>query len=68
MVARMNWGPTSPPPRGAYLIRDFAPGKPKHGTVLVTGTPTTANIVKLLPHLAADESEGPGADTGHGNG
>lgn len=40
--------------KGAYLIRDFAPGKPKHGTVLVTGTSTTANIVKLLPRLAID--------------
>jgi transketolase len=39
--------------RGAYLIRDFTPGRPKRGTILVTGTSTTANVIKILPDLAA---------------
>jgi len=37
--------------RGAYLIRDFDPKKPKGGTVLVQGTMTTFNLVKLLPEI-----------------
>ena len=37
--------------RGAYLIRDAAPGKPSAGTVYVQGTVTTANVVKSLPEL-----------------
>ena len=39
--------------RGAYLIRDFAPGAPRGGTVFVQGTMTTANLVKVLPKLEA---------------
>ena len=38
--------------RGAYLIRDYTPGQPKRGTLLVTGTSTTANIIAILPQLA----------------
>ncbi len=37
--------------RGAYLIRDFAPDRPKMGTVFVQGTSTTANLVGILPEL-----------------
>ena len=37
--------------RGAYLIRDAAPGTPSAGTVYVQGTVTTANVVKTLPEL-----------------
>jgi transketolase len=37
--------------RGAYLIRDFEPGKPRQGTVFVQGTSCTANLVKALPEL-----------------
>jgi transketolase len=40
--------------KGAYLIRDFTAGKPKEGTILVTGTSTTANVVKLLPRFGTD--------------
>jgi transketolase len=36
--------------RGAYLIRDFRPGK-RFGTVFVQGTMTTANLVKVLPDI-----------------
>jgi transketolase len=37
--------------RGAYLIRDFRPDRPRHGTVFVQGTSSTANVVKILPEL-----------------
>ncbi|HZN55534.1 MAG TPA: hypothetical protein VFB67_09455 [Candidatus Polarisedimenticolaceae bacterium] len=39
--------------RGAYLIRDHAPGRPRGGTVFVQGTMTTANLVKILPKIEA---------------
>ena len=38
--------------RGAYVMRAYAPGQPKMGTVFVQGTSTTANVVKILPKLA----------------
>ena len=37
--------------RGAYILRDYRPGLPKMGTVLVQGTMSTANTVKILPEL-----------------
>ncbi len=37
--------------RGAYLIRPYKEGQKKMGTVLVEGTSSTANIVKILPEL-----------------
>lgn len=37
--------------KGAYLIRDYKPGQPRGGTVLVQGTLSTANTVSLLPKL-----------------
>jgi len=37
--------------KGAYVLRDFKPGKPRHGTVIVQGTSCTANVVQLLPKL-----------------
>ena len=37
--------------RGAYLIRDYAPDKPKMGTVFVQGTSTTNNLVSVLPEV-----------------
>lgn len=39
--------------KGAYLIRDFDPGLPKMGTLIVQGTISTANLIKLLPELKA---------------
>jgi transketolase len=38
--------------RGAYLIRDYVPGQPRMGTILVQGTMTTYNVVRLLPKLS----------------
>ena len=37
--------------KGFYVIRDFAPGKPKHGYVIVQGSSSTVNLVKTLPRL-----------------
>jgi transketolase len=37
--------------RGAYLIRPYRAGQPKMGVVVVQGTSTTNNIVKILPKL-----------------
>ena len=39
--------------KGFYLIRDFAPGKPRHGTVIAQGASSTVNLVKILPRLEA---------------
>jgi len=39
--------------RGAYLIRDYAPGQPRMGTVFIQGTSCTANLVKALPDLSS---------------
>jgi len=36
---------------GAYLIRDWKPGRPRGGTVLVQGTMSTANLFKVLPEI-----------------
>lgn len=35
--------------KGAYILRDFDPARPKDGTVIVRGTSTTASLVELLP-------------------
>ena len=37
--------------KGLYVIRDFAPGKPKHGYVIASGSSSTVNLVKALPKL-----------------
>ena len=37
--------------RGAYVMRDFKPGLPKMGTVIVQGTSTTDGICQILPKL-----------------
>jgi transketolase len=37
--------------RGAYVIRDYKPGQPKGGTIIVQGTSAVASVVKLLPEL-----------------
>ena len=39
--------------RGAYVMRDYKPGLPKGGTVIVQGTSAVASTVKLLPELDA---------------
>jgi transketolase len=33
------------------VIRDFAPGKPKHGYVVAQGSSSTFNLVSVLPKL-----------------
>jgi transketolase len=37
--------------KGLYVIRDFAPGKPRHGYVVAQGSSSTMNLVKQLPRL-----------------
>lgn len=37
--------------KGAYLLRDFKPGQPRSGTIVVQGTSSTANLVQALPQL-----------------
>lgn len=37
--------------RGAYVVRDYRPGQKPMGVVIVQGTSTTANVVKILPEL-----------------
>jgi len=38
--------------KGAYIIRPYAEGAPRMGTIFVQGTSTTANLVKILPRLS----------------
>src|SRR5262245_24646351 len=37
--------------KGLYVIRDFAPGRPRHGYVVAHGASATFNLVKVLPRL-----------------
>jgi transketolase len=39
--------------KGLYVIKDFAPGAPKHGYVVAQGASATANLVRVLPRLDA---------------
>jgi transketolase len=39
--------------KGFYVIRDFAPGKPRHGYVVSQGSSSTVNLVSILPTLEA---------------
>ena len=39
--------------KGLYVIRDFAPGQPRHGYVVAQGSSSTFNLVSVLPKLAA---------------
>jgi transketolase len=39
--------------KGLYVIRDFAPGKPRHGYVVAQGANATFNLVSVLPRLDA---------------
>lgn len=37
--------------RGLYVIRDFAPDRPRQGYVIVQGASTTVNVIRELAHL-----------------
>lgn len=37
--------------RGAYVLRAYRSGQPKMGVVVVQGSSTTSNVVKILPKL-----------------
>jgi transketolase len=38
--------------RGAYVVRDYVPGKPRGGTIIVQGTSAMVGILNILPELA----------------
>jgi transketolase len=38
--------------KGLYVVRDFAPGQPRHGYVVVQGSSSTVNLLRALPRLA----------------
>ncbi|MFQ6613289.1 MAG: transketolase, partial [Fidelibacterota bacterium] len=40
--------------KGAYLIRDYDPDRPKEGVVIVRGTSSTNSLVHILPDLKAN--------------
>jgi transketolase len=40
--------------KGAYIIRPYKPELPRMGTVLIQGTSTTNNLLKILPDLDRD--------------
>jgi transketolase len=37
--------------KGAYIARDYRPGQPRGGAIIVQGTSAMASIVNLLPEL-----------------
>jgi len=37
--------------KGAYILRNFTSGQEKKGVVIVTGTSSTDNLIKILPEL-----------------
>ncbi len=37
--------------KGLYVIRDFAPDKPKHGYVVAQGSSSTNNVLSIIPKL-----------------
>ncbi|HRW04896.1 MAG TPA: hypothetical protein P5121_07370 [Caldilineaceae bacterium] len=39
--------------KGLYVIRDFAPDQPRQGYVLVQGSSSTVNLLRILPRLEA---------------
>ncbi|MCC6407521.1 MAG: transketolase [Planctomycetes bacterium] len=43
--------------KGAYVLKDFDPKRPKEGTVIVQGTSTTESVFALLPRFL--KGEGP---------
>jgi transketolase len=40
--------------KGAYLIKDYDPGRPREGVVIVRGTSSTNSVVQLLPRIKAE--------------
>ncbi|MCP3914415.1 MAG: transketolase [bacterium] len=42
--------------KGAYVIRDYDPTRPKEGTIIIEGTSTTDSIFELLPKFHAGDA------------
>ena len=54
--AALGCAPFEDAARGAYVIRDYAPGRPREGCIFVQGTSTTDSIFQLLPVFARGEA------------
>jgi transketolase len=39
--------------KGGYILRDYRPGEPKHGCVIVQGTMSTYNLIRALSEIDA---------------
>jgi transketolase len=50
--AALGCAPHTEAARGAYVIRDYDPARPKEGCLIVQGTSTTESIFELLPKFA----------------
>jgi transketolase len=51
--ARLGLGSHFDAARGAYVLRDWKPGLPRQGVVMVQGTMSTANLIDALPAIDA---------------
>ncbi len=40
--------------KGAYIIKDYNPDKPKEGIVIIRGTSSTSSLMKILPKIIAE--------------
>jgi transketolase len=47
----MNLGSYFEAARGAYILKDFEPGLPQMGTVIVQGTSSTLSVIKIINEL-----------------
>ena len=43
--------------KGLYVIRDFAPGKPRHGYVIAQGSSSTFNLVSRIAAAGASRNQ-----------
>lgn len=51
--AKLGLGSHLEAARGAYVLRDWKPGLPRQGVVMVQGTMSTANLIEALPAIDA---------------
>lgn len=51
--AKLGLGSHLEAARGAYVLRDWQPGLPRQGVVMVQGTMSTANLIEALPAIDA---------------
>lgn len=51
--AALGMAPHFEAARGAYLVRDYAAGAPRGGTLIVQGTSSMVSVTRILPELEA---------------